>query len=329
MQTQPPITREPGLDLSLLFHNLKDAQTIFLAGAGGGFDIYAGIPLYFALKNMGKKVVIGNYSFTSLQETTAENVFPSCYKIKSWDRDKSGRNYFPEKYLKQWLEQAGETVDIYAFERRIGVQPLNKIYKYLHKQYNFDAVILIDGGTDSLMFGNEEGLGTPEEDMTSMAAAYKTDISRKYLVCIGFGIDHFHGVAHYHFLENVATLVKEGGFLGVFSALKEMPEVQQYIAAVKYANDQMQGMESIVSNSIVSAIEGEYGDFHTNKRTFGSELWINPLMSMFWCFDLKAVMKQNLYYHLIKNTNSLAELNAILFEFRKTVSIRPKKRLPI
>ena len=162
-----------------------------------------------------------------------------------------------------------------------------------------------------------------------MSAAYKSDISKKLLVCIGFGVDHFHGVSHYHFLQNVAILVKEGGFLGAFSALKEMPEVQKYMAAVKYSNAQMQGSESIVSNSIVSAIEGEYGNYHTISRTFDSELWINPLMSMFWSFDLKAVMKKNLYYHLIKNTNSVGELNDILFDFRRDLKIRKKKQLPI
>lgn len=33
-----------------LFDSLKDAQSILLAGAGGGFDIYSGLPLYFALR---------------------------------------------------------------------------------------------------------------------------------------------------------------------------------------------------------------------------------------------------------------------------------------
>ena len=80
---------------------------------------------------------------------------------------------------------------------------------------------------------------------------------------------------------------------------------------------------------IVSAIEGEYGNHHRITRTFDSELWINPLMSMYWSFDLKAVMKKNLYYALIKNTNSLGELNSILFDFRRDLKIRKKKQLPI
>jgi hypothetical protein len=312
-----------------IFEELKDCKTVLLAGAGGGFDIYAGIPLYYALKKMGIKVVIGNYSFTWLTDTSAKPIYPHCYEIQHYDRDNSGRNYFPELYLKKWFITQGEEIDIYAFDR-VGVEPLNKIYKTLQRRYTFDAVILIDGGTDSLMFGDEEGLGTPQEDITSMSAAYKSSIPKKYLVCLGFGVDHFHGVSHYHFLENVATLAKEGGFLGVFSALKEMPEVQQYVAAIQYANGQMQGSESIVSNSIKSAIEGEYGNHQTIQRTKSSELWINPLMSMYWCFNLKTVMKKSLYYHLIKDTYSIAELNAILSKFRNSLEkIREKRQIPI
>jgi len=82
-----------------LFEELKESKTILLAGAGGGFDIFSGIPLYFNLKKQGKKVILANFSFTWLAETTAEKIFPYCYKIRSSDRDLSGRNYFPEKYL--------------------------------------------------------------------------------------------------------------------------------------------------------------------------------------------------------------------------------------
>lgn len=308
------------------FDEIKDCKTVLLAGAGGGFDIYSGIPIYFALKNMGIKVVIGNYAFTRLSDTNAKVDFPHCYEIRGFE---TGVTYFPEKYLKKWLLMNGEDVDVYAFEK-VGVERLNKVYKWLHKRYNFDAVVLIDGGTDSLMFGDEEGLGTPQEDIASMSAAYKSSIPKKFLVNLGFGVDHFHGVSHYHFLENVALLAKEGGFLGVFSALKEMPEVQKYLALVKYANEQMVDLESIVSNSIMSAIEGEFGNHQSIKRTRGSELFINPLMAMYWCFDLKAVMRKNLYYPLIKDTHSISELNAVLFDFReKLTHIRPRKPLPL
>jgi len=33
-----------------LFKTLAGKKSILLAGAGGGFDVFSGIPLYFALK---------------------------------------------------------------------------------------------------------------------------------------------------------------------------------------------------------------------------------------------------------------------------------------
>ena len=38
------------------FQEIESAQSILLAGAGGGFDIFSGLPLYFGLRAMGKQV---------------------------------------------------------------------------------------------------------------------------------------------------------------------------------------------------------------------------------------------------------------------------------
>lgn len=312
-----------------LFKELESSNNVLIAGAGGGFDVFCGIPLYLNLIEQGKKVVIANFSFTLLHETTANEVFPYCYEINAADRDLSGRNYFPEKYLKLWLAQQGHAAIVYGFNRT-GVNPLKDAYKYLIKEHNIDTVVLVDGGTDSLMFGDEEGLGTPQEDICSMAAVYRSGIKKQFLVSVGFGIDHFHGVSHFRFLENVAEIAKDGGYLGLFQMTKEMTEVQQYIEAVAFANEQMKGLESIVSNSVVSAIEGNYGNVHGLDRTKGSELWINPLMSICWCFDLRKVMQKNKYFHLIRDTHTIGELNGRLSAYRNGLKeLRPGKQLPI
>jgi hypothetical protein len=123
----------------------------------------------------------------------------------------------------------GDDAEVYAFERT-GVKPLRDAYKHLIKKHDIDTVILIDGGTDSLMFGDEDGLGTPQEDVCSMAAVYRSGVKNQFLVSVGFGIDHFHGVSHYRFLENVAEISRDGGYLGLFQMLSEMPEAQKYIS---------------------------------------------------------------------------------------------------
>ncbi len=320
----------PQLDKIQFFQELEESKNILIAGAGGGFDVFCGIPLYFNLKKQGKNVTIANFSFTWLHETTCKQVVPHCYKVTSRDTDISGRNYFPEKYLSMWFGYEGENVNIFAFDRT-GVVPLKNAYKFLIKEHGIDTVILIDGGTDSLMFGDEEKLGTPQEDICSMAAVYRSGIKKQFLLSVGFGIDHFHGVSHYRFLENVAELSRDGGYLGLFQITKEMDEAKKYVDAVKFANLRMRDMESIVSNSIVSAVEGNYGNHHTTNRTTDSELWINPLMTIYWCFDLRAIIKKNKYYEFIKDTNTMGELNSALANYRRGLNdnYRKNKSMPI
>jgi hypothetical protein len=311
-----------------LFQELEDSQNILLAGCGGGFDIYTGIPLYFALKKLGKNVTLANFSFTWLDETSSKEVCPKCYQIESSDEDLSGRNYFPEKYLKLWLNQNNENPSLYAFDRT-GVKPLINSYTFIKEKHEIDTVLLVDGGTDSILFGDEALLGTPQEDMCTIAAVHESGFKKQFLASIGFGIDHFHGVSHFRFLENVAALSKDGGYLGLFQLTKEMPEAQKYIEAINFANVEMYSQPSIVSNSIISALKGEYGDFHATKRTEGSQLWINPLMTIYWCFELDALAKKIQYLEQIKDSVSMGDLNKKLSEYRDGLNeLRAHKPLP-
>lgn len=319
------------LDLNRIpfFDRLKESKNILLAGAGGGFDIYSGVPIYHTLKKSGKNVILANYSFTWLSETTSQEVFPNCYKVRMGDSDRSGRNYFPEKYLSSFLGLRGDHVIIYGLNR-VGVKPIRDAYKYLIKEHNIDTIILIDGGTDSLMFGDEEGLGTPQEDICSMAAVHRTGIKNQLLLSVGFGIDHYHGVSHYRFLENISEIMRDGGYLGLFQLLPEMEEARLLEELVDYANVVMKGRESIVANSITSAVQGNYGDYHRTKRTSGSELWINPLMSIYWGFDLNNLIRKIKYYDWIKDTKSIGEINLGISNYRQQVeSLREKRNIPI
>lgn len=312
-----------------LFQELEKSNNVLISGMGGGFDIFSAIPLYFAAKKLGKNIIIGNLSFTWLNETNAKCVFPFCYEIKSKDEDASGRNYFPEKYLKKWFEEQNEEVPVFAFDR-VSAKPLTDCYKFLKNKFNIDTVLLVDGGTDSIMFGDEEALGTPQEDMSSLAAVHDSGIKNKLLASIGFGIDHFHGVSHFRFLENVAALAKENGYLGLCQLTKEMEEASKFIQAINYVNDKMPHHPSIVANSIKSALEGEYGNYHATHRTHGSELWINPLMTIYWCFEINALAAKIQYLEAIKCSESIGEFNQKLTAYRKQLKeLRVNKKIPI
>ncbi|GAB3876495.1 hypothetical protein GCM10029964_023510 [Kibdelosporangium lantanae] len=51
-----------------LFTRLAPASRVLVAGAGGGFDVYAGLPLAVGLTALGKEVHLANLSFADLSE---------------------------------------------------------------------------------------------------------------------------------------------------------------------------------------------------------------------------------------------------------------------
>ena len=53
------------------FTRLKRAKRILVAGAGGGFDVFSGLPLYFNLRASGKQVFLANLSFSNLPPGSA------------------------------------------------------------------------------------------------------------------------------------------------------------------------------------------------------------------------------------------------------------------
>jgi len=237
---------------------------------------------------------LANLTFTYLEDYNIfrDNTVPSLYVVENKPIKLPYDNYFPEYHLiKFFKEKLNLDISINTIAR-LGFKQDFAAYQKIVNLHNIDTVILVDGGTDSLMRGDEASLGTPEEDATSIAAVSSLTIPRKFLCCVGFGVDSHHGVSHALFLENVADIIRQGGYLGTFSLLQEMPEIKVYSDAVKYVTSNMS--QSIVCGSVLAAIEGKFGDNHTytETRTRNSRLFINPLMSLFWCFELDCVAKK-------------------------------------
>jgi hypothetical protein len=220
-------------------------------------------------------------------------------------------------------------VPVYCLHR-VGVAPLREAYTALVRELRPDTVLLVDGGTDSLMRGDEAGLGTPQEDMASVAAVASLAMPRKLLACIGFGVDTFHGVCHAHFLEAVAELTRSGGYLGCFSVTADMPEAALYREATESVFADMPHHPSIVNASILSALAGSFGDHHTTARTAGSRLFINPLMPVYWTFHLDAVARRVLYLDALRQTQTWGDVTAVIAAFRASAgSPRPWAEIPL
>lgn len=300
-------------------------ERILLAGAGGGFDVFSALPLYEYLRARGKMVSLANLTFTNLAEVDGTTIAPGLVAI---DHETSGPiDYFPEGKLATWLDGRGLDSTLYCLEKT-GCRPLTAAYRTLAEKLDVDAIVLVDGGTDMLMRGDEPGLGTPQEDITSLGAVQALDVPEKLVVCVGFGIDVFHGVCHAYFLRNVAALAKNGTYLGVYALLADQPESRVYLEAVEHACKLTPRRPSIVSLSIASAIKGEFGDVHLTDRTSGSKLFINPLMSLCWGFDLGGVAEHCQYLEALRDTETVWDVNLVIEAHRRHVEVCAWEDLP-
>jgi hypothetical protein len=305
---------------------LSSSRSVLLAGAGGGFDVYAALPLAISLWDRGVTVHLANLSFTQLELLPLEAwAAPDLAAIRP---DTAGPDdYFPERTLSRWLKFKDLPSLVYAFPRT-GVQPLRAAYQHLVDEHAIDAIVLVDGGTDILMRGDETGLGTPAEDMTSLAAAAGVDVPTRLVTCLGFGIDSFHGVVHTQVLENLAALDRDGAYLGALSIPGTSPEATLYRDAVADAQASTPIRPSIVQGQIAAATRGAFGDEQFTTRTKGSSLFVNPLMAIYFTVDLPALAARNLYLNRLEQTVGMNQVALRIESFRGEINPRIPRAFP-
>lgn len=107
-----------------------------------------------------------------------------------------------------------------------------------------------------------------------------------------------------------------------------MPEAQAFLAATDFAKANTPSRQSIVDGSIAAAVRGGFGDVPVTDRIAGSELFINPLMALFFTFDLDGVAAHDLYLPALEGTQSIFEVAARIEAFRHETATRPRRLIP-
>ena len=310
---------------------LLSAKSILLVGMGGGYDIFCGMPIYYELRKAGKKVILGNLTTSHLPKNTeGEQLNPHLVGIGqpnsgflkrlSFAKTEKPINACEQHLVEFMANHYADKPAVWCVERT-GVQPMLRSYQQLIQKYEIDTVVLIDGGVDSLIKGDETEQGTLIEDILSIAAVHELKNVDKYLVCLGFGTerDVFYG----DILENIAALTKKGAYLGSCALLQEMACYDFYEKSVLFAQNHADAVgTSVVNSSVISAVRGEYGNAHLIPKTKDSLLWINPLMNLFWCFDLDKVAEWNLVVPHLKNTQTFDDVLKTYQAHQKLVTRR-------
>jgi hypothetical protein len=289
------------MELNLpILNQLQSCKNLLIAGMGGGFDIFCGLPIYFELKKHGVHAHLANFSFSDIENV---DFGIRLSKTLAGVTPNQGRRfpYFPELHLANWFkEKRNDDIVVWCFHKT-GAMPLTENYRILAEHLSLDGILLVDGGVDSLVRGDEAELGTAIEDLTSLYAVHQLpNLKTRLLTCIGFGAEQ--NLTHAHIFENIAALTKAGGFLGTCSLTPQMESYQTYADAVMHVQSNELQDPSVINSSIVSAVRGNYGDYHLTEKTKRGHLWISPLMPIYWFFDFDHVVNQNLLLPEIEGT---------------------------
>lgn len=290
---------------------IKKNSTVFIAGCGGGFDVLsAGFPIGLALEKRGHRVVYGSYTFTNLSfvknferiKNPNGKIGSICSKV---DRHSICENsYFPEKYLSEWhFEHRNMEMPVYCYSGQ-GVQTLVDLFNYIQELEEVDYLFIVDGGADGIMRGDEYDLATPTLDAISIIAGSLSEIKQSYYVLSAFGTEGVgKGFSHAEALHRMSDLIKSNQMLGVSSLLNDPSIKQDYLSLYDLVSEKMyKNDSSTIMGSIAESVKGVFGDTAVNNKTSFEPVWISPLTSLLWYFDLEGVAKMKLYYDDIKDT---------------------------
>jgi hypothetical protein len=316
------------MELNLpIFNQLSNCKNLLIAGMGGGFDVFCGLPIYFELQQHGINAHLANFSFSDI-ENVDFGIRLTKTLVGITSEPKRVFPYFPEFHLVNWFkEKRNEDLTIWCFHKT-GAVPLTENYKVLCEHLGIDGILLIDGGVDSLIRGDEAEMGTAIEDLTSLFAVNQlSNITTRLIACIGFGAEQ--NLTHAHIFENIASLTKAGGFLGSCSLTPQMESYRAYDEAVTHVQSNEFQDASVINSSIVSAVRGNYGDYHLTEKTKRSQLWISPLMPIYWFFDLDCVVKQNLLLPEMEGTMLFRDALYKVIAKAERIPRRTATRIPL
>jgi hypothetical protein len=318
-----------------------ELRTILLAGCGGGFDFVHAMLLVPELVRLGKRIVIGSYSFGEPTAIGGDSpiVFDDDGIIarRITPASVADPHYGPEVHVASFLAErlpAAAPAIVYAYYARDFTVPrLTALYTQLIREHAVDAVVVVDGGSDSLMRGDEEGLGDPIEDCVSVTTVAGLSGVDKLLLTVGLGADRFNHVSDAASLRAVAELTAAGGFLGALALAPEDEAFRFYRDCLDHI-EARQEFRSVLAGAIVTAGEGHHGREQVpprlSARVRPGEIFLWPLMPVLWGFDPVRVVERSLLAAWIRDRHTVEGCHAAVLAGRAALGdrLRPVEDLP-
>jgi hypothetical protein len=300
-------------------------------------DCFGCLPLFYQNPNREHSFIF-NLTFTStdtfskgIHAGIVRPLFKDCV-LEVTDRSWKGSAecdayyYFPERKLALALHRS-----IYALvpydtskEEKEGatqtfceptIQELAEFMRAFLLQHRIEDVYLVDGGCDSLMTGDELGLGTPTEDFFTMKimewATSTLPISPK-LALIGLDLDTAHGIQR----KDLNKRLKRLHPLWTWNLSLQEPSVAQYRDIFYRCEPQ----NSIVHSMVMGALEGlnDYVVPQTlAKRLRKTLVPITHRLRTMFCYSLEEVVKDCLFWSAIETHLTCDQVDRVICDLHE------------
>jgi hypothetical protein len=306
------------------FSRLRQCRSVLLLGAGGGYDVLGAVPLFVSLRRLGITVHLGGISFAPLKALPGCQCDPGHSCLYPVHGDLANEDlYCPETWLARWLRSVHDYHDPVWAISKVGVVPLRQALQSLTERLGIDAVVLVDGGIDLILRGDETSIGTPSEDLTSLCAVEGLTGLQRLIMCVGFGTELHDGIVHAQALERMAELQRAGAYLGAASLHPATEEGAAYLAALAYVQEgQRRQRGSHVQQTVRAAMEGVFG-------STGPDTWVSPLTALCWFFSLPEVAASHLFLPELRETTLIWEVAAVVRGCRQNLTVREPSPIPL
>ena len=297
-------------------------DTVFLlAGCGGGYDCFTGLPLYFSLMNRYKNVHMVNLSFSKHLDKFPRLAIDRCCFVVNSTVASQLADERSENCCEYMLSQQIQA-PVYCF-RDEGLVKYRASFESLVRTLGANVVILCDGGCDSIMTGREPELGTPVEDVMSMLAVHSLQnqglITHALLLLLGATVDTFVEIRRQDFFANLQQLSKD--LIETAKLAKEQPEVQRYIQVF----ESCEPWRSIVNASICASLDGLTGSgvlpplilkYPQFNRTLDPDRFLlDDYVRTYYLFSLSPVLSRIVYLDLIEHLDDSDDIDRVIMDF--------------
>lgn len=297
----------------------RNADSVLLAGCGGGSDIIQTVNVYNYLKILGVK----NICFATIscawwgEFAKGKEVFDMGCEVMDLDWFRPAERIsseliriLPETQLTGGLGKGRLSYEmcfaklysepVYAVSLRAGLPGVKRAFERIIKENHCDLFITVDIGADTFYSGSETQVCSPLVDIFSVIAASDLGIDGVYALN-GYGGDCELHLADLH--KNVGRVMKQGGYLGASGI------TQKDICDLERIRELMG--PNCVEDWPYHAAKGEMGVFYS-KRFWSMERV--PAAAVTFYFDPDVICEFNPVSKAVRDTKTLEEAENSIWE---------------